>query len=203
MRYFRWDPYSGADEEESESVWSLSIDSIELNNILVWDLRLGKYIEVWDTNTTAYYDKEVEYSDYPFATGLLPVYSTRLKSLMEDLGIKGIQYLPLRIRRRDGAKEVDGYYIANYLIVIDCLDRERSVYQVWTKDNLLFWEKRPYMLGTFRDVTKAVIDSTKLSDAPIFRLWGWEIMVVVREDVKQAIEEAGITGCVFREIEVV
>jgi hypothetical protein len=201
MRYFRWDPFSGADEEESESVWSLSTG---LNNIQEWDLRLGKYIEDWDINTTAYYyDEEIEYSDYPFADGLLPVYSTRLKSLLEDLGIEGIQYLPLRIKRQDGAKEVDGYYIANYLNVIDCLDRERSVYQVWTKDNLLFWEKRPQRLGTFRDVTKAVIDSKKISDAPIFRLWGWEMMVVVREDVKRAIEEAGITGCMFREIEVV
>lgn len=200
MKYFRWDPYSGIDEEESESVWSLSI---QLKNIQEWDLRIGKYIKVWDTNITAVYDEEIEYSDYPFATGLLPIYSTRLKSLMENLGLKSIQYLPLRIRRRDGAKEVDGYYIANYLNVIDCLDRERAVYQIWTKDNLLFWEKRPYMLGTFRDVTRAVLDSKKIGDVPIFRLWGWEMMVMVREDVKQTIEEAGITGCVFREIEVV
>jgi hypothetical protein len=200
MRYFRWVPYSGADEDESESVWSLSI---QLKNIQEWDLMLGKYIEGWDTNTTAVYDEDIEYTDFPIATGLLPVYSTRLKLLMENLGLEDIQYLPLRIRRRDGGKEVDGYYIANYLNVIDCLDRERSVYQVWTKDNLLFWEKRPFMLGTFRDVTKAVIDSKKPGDTPIFRLWGWEMMVVVREDVKLAIERAGITGCVFREIEVV
>jgi hypothetical protein len=59
------------------------------------------------------------------------------------------------------------------------------------------------MLGTFRDVTKAVIDSKKIGDVPIFRLWGWEMMILVREDVKRAIEEAGITGCIFREIEVV
>jgi hypothetical protein len=200
MRYFRWDPYSGEDEEESESVWSLSTG---LNNIQEWDLRLGKYIEDWDANTTAYYDEEVEHTDYPFADGLLPVYSTRLKTLMQNMGVEGIQYLPLRIRRRDGAKEVDGYHIANYLNVIDCLDRERSVYQIWTKDNLLFWKKRPQMLGTFRDVTKAVIDSNKIGDVRVFRLWGWEMMILVREDVKRSIEGAIITGCVFREIEVI
>jgi hypothetical protein len=200
MRYFRWSQYGGADEYEPKSVWDLSIQLININE---WDLMAGKYIEEWDTNTTAYYDEEEEHTDYPFATSLLPVCSTRLKSLMENLGLENIQYLPLRIIRRDGPKEVDGYYIANYLNVIDCLDRERSVYQVWTKDNLLFWEKRLQRLGTFRDVTKAVIDSKKIGDAPIFRLWGWEMMVVVRENVKQVIEEAGITGCMFREIEVV
>lgn len=201
MRYFRWDPYSGANEEDIKPVWSLSI---QLTDIREWDLRVGRYIESWNSNTTAIYDDEnIEYSDYPFATGLLPVYSERLKSLMENLVIYGIQYLPIRILKRDGAKEVGGYHIANYLNVIDCLDRERSVYQIWTKENLLFWEKRPHVLGTFRDVTKAVIDSKKTGDIPIFRLWGWEMMVVVRENVMEAIEEAGITGCVFREIEVV
>jgi hypothetical protein len=87
VRYFRWDPYSGTDEDESESVWSLSI---QLKNFQEWDLRLGKYIEGWDTNTTAVYDEEIEHTDFPFATGLLPVYSTRLKSLMENLGLVSI-----------------------------------------------------------------------------------------------------------------
>lgn len=201
MRYFSWDQYSGPDEKDSEPPWSLST---ELDNIREWDLRLGKCIEDWDPDTTAYYDdEEVEYSDYPFVSGLLPVYSARLRSLMEGLGIEGIQYLPLKIKRRDGTQEVEGYSIANYLNVIDCLDRERSVYEVWTKDNLLFWEKRPDMLGTFCDVRRAVIDSKKTGDVPLFRLWGWEMMVIVREDVKQAIEKAGITGCEFREIEVI
>jgi hypothetical protein len=198
MRYFRWPQYGGDDNVPS-LVWDLSI---QLSNISEWELMAGKYIERWDTNTIAYYNEEVEYTDFPF-TGLLPVYSTKLKSLMENLGIKDIQYLPLKIKRRDGAKEVDGYYIANYLKVVDCLDREQSEYQIWTKDNLLFWEKRPNMLGTFRDITKAVIDVNKISNVPIFRLWGLKMMVIIRGDIKQALEEAGITGCIFREIEVV
>jgi hypothetical protein len=198
MRYFRWPQYGGDDNVPS-LVWDLSI---QLSNIREWELMAGKYIERWDTNTIAYYNEEVEYTDFPF-TGLLPVYSTKLKSLMENLGIKDIQYLPLKIKRRDGAKEVDGYYIANYLKVVDCLDREQSEYQIWTKDNLLFWEKRPNMLGTFRDITKAVIDVNKISNVPIFRLWGLKMMVIIRGDIKQALEEAGITGCIFREIEVV
>ena len=200
MRYFRWSQFGGADEyEEPKLVWDLSI---LLKNINEWDLMACKYIEDWDCTTTALYEEEVEYTDYPFTSCLLPIYSTRLKLLMEDLGMNDIQYLPLKISRKDGAKEVDGYYIANYLRMIDCLNREQSVYQVWTRDTLLFWEKRPFMLGTFRDVRKAVLDSDKVNNAPIFRLWGWEMMVIVREDVKQAIEKAGITGCVFRGLEV-
>lgn len=46
-----------------------------------------------------------------------------------------------------------------------------------TKDNLLFWEKRPWMLGTFRDVKRVVLDPDKIGDAQLFRLWGWEDLV--------------------------
>jgi hypothetical protein len=199
MRYFNWSQYGGADELEPKLVWHLYI---QLRNVNEWDLVTGKFIKDWDINTTAVYDEEIEHTDYPFTTGLLPVYSMRLKTLIDNMGIKEIQYLPLKITRLDGTNEVTGYHIANYLRVIDCLNRERSTYQVWTKDNLLFWEKRPFKLGTFRDIRKAVLDLGKINDVPIFRLWGWD-MAVVRQDVKRTIEDAGITGCVFREIEVV
>jgi hypothetical protein len=200
MNNFEWSHFVGGYENEPIEVWRLSIQDKHFNE---WDLKAGTYINDWDLNITAFYDKELDNTDYPFATDLLSVYSPRRRSLMEDLRINEIQYLPLRIKRQDGEKEVYGYSIANYLRVIDCLNREKSVYQVWTKDNLLYWEKRTNMIGTFRDVTNAVLDFDKIGDAKIFRLWGWETMVVLREDVKQAIEEAGITGCEFYKIEVV
>jgi hypothetical protein len=198
MDFFRWSPFVGGYENEPIEVWSLYIQDKQFNE---WTLMSGEYINDWDASITAFYDKELDYSDYPFGPGLIPVYSSRLRLLMEDLKVNEIQYLPIKIKQRDGKKEVFGYTIANYLKIIDCLNREKSVYQVWTKDNLLFWEKRPYMLGTFRDVTKTVLDKGKIGDAKIFRLWGWKMMVVLREDVKQAIEGAGITGCDFYKLE--
>ena len=198
MQYFRWSQFGGEEENEHILVWFLSI---QLNSITEWDLMTGKYINDWDKNTTATYEEEVEYTDYPFTTGLLPVYSTRLKALMDNLGIEWIQYLPLTVKKHNLSKEIEGYFIANYLKVIDCLNRERSSYQVWTKENLLFWEKREYMLGTFRDVKKIVLDTNKINNAKIFRLWGWELAVIIREDLKREIEKAKITGCVFTPVE--
>ena len=37
----------------------------------------------------------------------------------------------------------------------------------------------------------------------LFRLGEWKMMVLVGEDMKEAIEQAGITGCRFTEIETV
>ena len=200
MRFYRWTQEGRTDETESGLLWYLSTG---LSDRVEWDLRAGRYIEDLDPNTTAFYDDKVEHTDFPFTDNDLPVYSPRLKALMEKLKVEGIQFLPLRIRHRPSGAEAQGYHIANYLHAIDCLDREHSIYEIWTKDNLLFWEKRPSMLGTLRDLRKAVLDSTKIGNDRLFRLEEWEMMVLVREDVKEAIEEARITGCRFTEIETV
>jgi hypothetical protein len=57
-------------------------------------------------------------------------------------------------------------------------------------------------LGTFRDIRKAVLDLEKIRDNRLFRLWGWGYTVVVRSDLKEAIEDAGITGCRFKRLAV-
>lgn len=43
------------------------------------------------------------------------------------------------------------------------------------------------------------IDPAKVGDARIFRPWGWTVALVVSEDLKNAMEEAGLTGTKFEE----
>ena len=56
------------------------------------------------------------------------------------------------------------------------------------------------MLGTFHDVKRVVLDPDKIGDAQLFRLWGWEDVVIIRDDLKYAIEETGISGCGYTEL---
>ncbi|AKJ07745.1 Hypothetical protein AA314_09371 [Archangium gephyra] len=44
------------------------------------------------------------------------------------------------------------------------------------------------------------IDPSKVGDAEIFRPWGWQTIILVSERVKQAMEEAGVTGTRFTEV---
>jgi hypothetical protein len=199
LRCFRWSQ-DLQEDDPNLVVWDLKIDLIGYD---AWDLRSGHMIEHWDPDTSAYYENETAVrTDFPSTSFMLPVYSPRLRILVDQKGIDGIQYLPLKVRHRATGRHVYGYHLVNYLHVVDCLDRGRSVFQTWTKDNLLFWEERIWMLGAFRDVSRVVLDSGKLGNVQVFRLWGWEEMVVVREDLKLAIEEAGITGCRFTELEI-
>lgn len=201
MRFYRWLPVASHDASGQFSPnWSIELTELP-TGIDWWDLDRGRYIQNWDPNVIATFSEDVKPTDFPFVDHLIPIYSPGLKALIERLGIERIQYLPLRLRGRESGREIGGYCIANYQSVIDCLDRERSIYRVLTKENLLFWEKRPWKLGTFDNVVKVVLEVEKIADARLFRLWGWSPMVIVREDVKQAIEDAGITGCRFTKME--
>jgi hypothetical protein len=167
-----------------------------------WDLKRGRYLDNWDPNTEATFSEDTDPTDFPFVELLIPICSPRLRELLKQLGVKEVQFLPIRLVGKASRKELTGYSIMNYLSVIDCLDREKSNYRIWTKENLLFWEKRPWMLGTFEYVQNPVLQSQKIGDALLFRMWGWD-MVIVREDIKRAIEKAGIIGCRFTAIETV
>ena len=199
MKYYVWLQYGGADQEPPDKVWTLEID---LCGMQVRDFKAGKQFSSWDVNTSAIYSEEAPHADYPFTIGLIPVHSSRLTALIHKECPDAVQYLPIRVKNRLTLHEIDGYSIANYLKVIDCLDREQADYEIWTKANLLFWEKRPWLLGTFRTINKFVLQSSRLTDDKVFWLWGWP-MTIIREDIKTLIEQAAITGCRFHEIKTV
>ena len=44
------------------------------------------------------------------------------------------------------------------------------------------------------------IDKSRAGDAKIFRPWGWTVVLVVSEDIKDALERTGATGMKFTEV---
>ena len=44
------------------------------------------------------------------------------------------------------------------------------------------------------------IDPTKVDDAQVFRSWGWHVALIVSEQIKEALERAGISGMKFTEV---
>lgn len=201
MRFYEWFPEADYDSAGLYNPnWGVTEPQFSAD-IYWWDVKEGKYIQHWDSKTVATFHEDTEPTDFPFAGFAIPIYSSRLRELIERLGITDIQYLPLIMRGEKSNREITGYSIANYLSIIDCLHRQRSIYRIYTKSNLMFWEQRPEMLGTFTDVQKVVLDKSKIGESRLFRLWGYDI-VIVREDIKLALEQKEITGCKFTELEV-
>lgn len=59
---------------------------------------------------------------------------------------------------------------------------------------------QPEKVGQYHVVSGLRIDPTKGGDAHIFRTWGWTVALIVSEELKEAMEQAGITGPIFVEV---
>lgn len=197
MRYYEWT----ANSEGNCIVWHIQSFHWKDDFELSWRLMEGRLFgeTEWNIKAVAYWDEERPLTDLPFNPNI-PFHSARLKVLLEGLGLgSDIQYLPIRLIGEKSGREVGVYYVANFLRRVPCLDLEHSIGVEFFGPDWIRPEQRGKLAGVF----KAALKKEAIGDARLFRVEEWEYIVVVREDVKQAIEAAGITGCWFWELEVV
>lgn len=129
--------------------------------------------------------------DFCWAAFSIPVVHERFVSLFEALRVEGVQFIPARVEGH-----AEPWYILNALQVIRCIDDARSAeVQYWKPE-----DDRPDKLGEYRAVHGMRIDPTKVGTARIFRPWGWHVALIVSQDIKEAIEGAGLSGARFVEV---
>jgi hypothetical protein len=58
----------------------------------------------------------------------------------------------------------------------------------------------PEKVGQYIAVDRLRIDKTKVGNAKVFRPEGWEVVLIVSEKLKNALEDAGATGTRFEEV---
>ncbi len=195
MKFYDW----ASNAEGNSLVQDFQVRGWEDDFELMWRLQEGKLLDPWDPEATVYWEEDGPLTDVPFTNPDIMLISPRLRALLEDLGLgEEIQFLPVQLIGRKSGQPVGTYFIANFLRRIPCLDREHSVYDVYGPDWI-----RPEQHGQVAGIWKAVLRREAIGDARVFRLDEFDPIVVVREDVKAAMEEEGITGCWFQELEVV
>jgi hypothetical protein len=181
-------------EEPSDDIPKFAIDfpfMEELENI-----RDNVPITDWDDQLIGTYPSaQCVQCDFPMTLDDTPVYSPRLRILMEKFAAGLINYLPFRLQLPDGEGEIKGYCIAQYRRRIDCINRKK------TKVENDRWEP----INEFGDfdfpfMTKIYLSRKKIGEEKLFRIQGSSTNVVIRQDLKESIEKAGITGCVFKEM---
>jgi len=129
--------------------------------------------------------------DFSRAAFAAPVVHARVASVLSELAPEEVQALPVKI---EGQPEPFFILVATQLI--QCIDERASRHvRKWTPE-----DGRPEKLGKYRDVRGMRIDPSKVGDAKIFRPQGWAIVLIVREDIKDALEGMGATGTTFEEV---
>jgi hypothetical protein len=157
-----------------------------------WTMCEGKPVENWREDLIAQYPPYGAPTDFPIVLSDWHVFSARLRGLIETEQPGDVQYLQFDLRSslRNGT-QITGYSVANHLVLLDCIDRERSEsYSNWVPVN---------PIGDV-GVEEPVLSRSRIGNHRLFRVKGESGTVVIRDDLKRRIENAGMTGCVFERI---
>ncbi|NOJ52700.1 hypothetical protein HK404_08785 [Myxococcus xanthus] len=117
-------------------------------------------------------------------TERISIVSEKLKALLEQQAGARIEFLPVTIANHKGRVAAKDYFIANLLDHVDCVDKERSEVEELNPDPTL-------LSGLFR---LQVFPERIPSNAKLFRLKTMPPAIIVREDLRAAIDAGHITG---------
>ncbi|NMO14256.1 hypothetical protein HPC49_17620 [Pyxidicoccus fallax] len=132
--------------------------------------------------------KALDFSRAAFAA---PVVHARVAAVFSELAPEEVQTLPVEI---EGQSEQFFILVATKLI--RCIDENATEeFEKWTPE-----DGRPEKVGKYRDVWGMRIDASQVGDAKVFRAWGWPIVLIVREEIREALERIGATGTTFEEV---
>lgn len=123
--------------------------------------------------------------------GMAPVVHVRLASTFSSLAPDDVQLIPVGIKGHP-----DQYVLLVATRLIRCIDDK-------TSREVRYWKPehgQPERVGEYRSVSGLRIDTSKVGDARVFRTWGWDVALIVHEDIKHALERAKATGVKFTEV---
>jgi hypothetical protein len=128
--------------------------------------------------------------DFTWAGLSIPVVHAKVASMLAKRAAGDVQLLPADI---EGCPEP--YFVLVATRLIRCIDEQASRVLLWTEK-----DGEPDRVGQYRDVRDMRIDKTKVGNAQVFRPEGWEVVLVVSGEIKDAMEAMGATGTRFQEV---
>ncbi|MCP3137107.1 imm11 family protein [Pyxidicoccus xibeiensis] len=120
-----------------------------------------------------------------------PIVHVRMASIFSELAPNDVQLIPVDIQGHP-----DQYILLVATRLIRCIDDKAS-------REVRYWKPehgQPERVGEYRSVSGMRIDTSKVGDTQVFRTWGWNLALIVSEDIKTALERAKATGVKFTEV---
>ncbi|MDC0710480.1 hypothetical protein POL68_18525 [Stigmatella sp. ncwal1] len=128
--------------------------------------------------------------DFCWALLSVPVVHVKVASMLVERAPSDVQLIPADIEGQP-----DQYLVLVATRLIRCIDDEASEVSFWTPEHGV-----PDKVGQYMGVDRLRIDKRKVGSAKVFRPEGWEVALIVSEEIKNAIEDMGVTGARFEEV---
>ena len=166
---------------ETEGAICRPVDLKGVSEYFIYD---PEPVKEWPEGVTFYAEGE-PLEDYLFPIGVWwVIVSERVKRALEELGAtEGVQFLPIRVIRKETGEEVPGYYVLHVWRHIAALDEEH------TKFIEPRHEEYPEL-----DIAVVALRREALRGVDIFRLKERNDSIYVSRRVKRRLEEMGATG---------
>lgn len=142
------------------------------------------------TAVTMLHARYGETLDFTLAAFDVPVVSAKCAEIIGAAAGSDVQFIPVGIPACP-----HGFLIMNVLTEIRCVDECRSEFIRWGPG-----DDRPEKVGHYRMFTRLRIDPDCIGDKQIFRVDGWDVVLVVSAFLKRRMQEAHLRGCDFRRI---
>jgi hypothetical protein len=120
----------------------------------------------------------------------IPIFSARLRTAVEELGLAEFEHLPVKVIRSDGS-EVPGWRIANALTCVDALDLALSEYSRFPDDYFI-----ESLRGQIRDIRRTVLKGGLIRGRNVVRLSGYKPPLYVSEPFVRIFQKGRFTGYV-------
>ncbi len=128
--------------------------------------------------------------DFSEAGIRIPVVHVKIASVLSELAPGDVQLIPADIEGQP-----DQYLVLVATRLIRCIDEKASKVQFWTPE-----DGAPDKVGTYWAIDDLRIDKAKVGSAKVFRPEGWEVALIVSEEIKNGLERIGATGARFTEV---
>jgi hypothetical protein len=136
------------------------------------------------------YDVPGQTLDYSHGGLDIPIVHARVAEVLTRLAPQDVQLLPIKVEEQTGP-----YFILVVTRLIRCIDEKASQIDLWTPEDGV-----PEKVGQYSSVQYLHIDRSRVGDAQIFRLQDWEVVIIVSEELKDALERIKATGMSFTEV---
>jgi len=179
-----------ADDVYVPQRWHLASPSVSQGRkVQDWDFKRGTLVHVEGRLKipikTA--GKPLDFSE----AGLgVPVVQVKVASMLAERAPGDVQLIPADIEGQP-----DQYLVLVATRLIRCIDEEASEVSFWRPEHGV-----PEKVGQYMGVDRLRVDRRKVGQAKVFRPEGWEVVLLVSEEIKSAIEKMGVTGARFEEV---
>jgi hypothetical protein len=128
--------------------------------------------------------------DFTEANVGVPVAHVRVASMFAELAPDDVQLIPVDVEGHP-----DQYLILVATRLIRCIDEQASRIELWTHEDGV-----PHKVSQYFSVRDMRIDKAKVGSTKVFRPEGWTAVLIVAEEIKDALERMGATGTRFQEV---